>query len=248
MSTNDSPLRRAIAALRRHYGKPERPPSIRAFELVLLETVAYLAPPERRHAAFALLRDSIGTDPESILRADRAQLERVTAHGILKTRFAVKLRECARIARADFDGDLERALDEPPAQAQRALRRFPGIAAPGADRILLFSGRKRCLAPESNGLRVLVRLGLIAEDTSYARQYKAGVAAGAALPASARALQDAHLLLRHHGQELCRIAAPRCAECPLRRRCAFARAARRLFPKTPVRARGKSGILNTPPA
>jgi len=230
MSTAGLLLRRSVAALQRFYGKPERPPSSDAFELVLLENVAYLAPDERRRAAFDLLQEAVGTEPEAILRASRAQLERVTAHGILKTRFAVKLRECARIAAKDFGGDLDAVLDVSTAQARRVLRRFPGIGAPGADRILLFSGRLKTLAPESNGLRVLARLGCIAEEKSYARLYKSGIQAAAALPATLRALQDAHLLLRQHGHALCRIAAPRCAECPLQRACAFASAARRIFP------------------
>jgi len=237
MSTAGSRVRQSVAALRRFYGKPERPPSSDAFELVLFENVAYLAPDERRRAAFSLLQESVGTEPEVILRASRALLERVTAHGILKTRFAVKLRECARIAAKDFGGDLDAVLDESTALARRALRRFPGIGAPGADRILLFSGRLKILAPESNGLRVLMRLGLIVEDKSYARLYKAGVEAAAALPATLRTLQDAHLLLRHHGHELCRIAAPRCAECPLQHDCAFAVAARRIFPDRRRRVR-----------
>jgi endonuclease III len=237
MSTAGSLLRQSIAALRRFYDQLERPPSGDAFELVLFENVAYLAPSERRRAAFELLQQTLGTKPEAIQRASRAQLERVTAHGILKTRFAVKLRECARIAVQDFGGDLDAVLDISTAQARRALRRFPGIGAPGADRILLFSGRLKTLAPESNGLRVLARLGCIAEDKSYARLYKAGVEAATALPATLRALQDAHLLLRQHGHELCRIAAPRCAECPLQRDCAFAVAARRIFPDRHRRVR-----------
>lgn len=219
-------LRKAVAALRKTYGKPPRPPSRAAFELVLFENVAYLATPERRRAAFALLKSAIGTDPAAILRARQAQLEQVTAHGILKKQFAAKLRACARIARDEFDGALDAVLDTSTAQARRALRRFPGIAAPGADRILLFSGRLATLAPESNALRVLARLGLIDARESYTRQYKAGVAAASTLPATVAALQEAHLLLREHGQQLCRNAAPLCAECPLRRVCAYANAAR----------------------
>jgi endonuclease III len=214
-------LRETATKLRKFYGKPEPLGTSDAFELVLFENVAYLTTPERRRAAFDLLKNTIGTTPDAILRATRAQLERVTAHGILKTRFAAKLRDCARIAKDHFDGNLAAALDGTTAQAVRALRRFPGIGVPGAERILLFSGRLANLAPESNGLRVLERLGLIKQDT-YARMYKAGVEAGKQLPARIASLQQAHLLLRQHGHVLCRIAAPACAQCPLRPDCAFA--------------------------
>jgi endonuclease-3 len=61
----------------------------------------------------------------------------------------------------EFGGDLGAALRAAPGKARRALRSFPGIGEPGAEKILLFSGRQARLAPESNGLRVLVRLGLV---------------------------------------------------------------------------------------
>ena len=46
----------------------------------------------------AAAKRAIGTSPKAILRATRAALEKVTSKGILKSTFAVKLRECARIA------------------------------------------------------------------------------------------------------------------------------------------------------
>lgn len=222
-----SPLRKAVATLRTLYGKPQGMPSRDAFELVLFENVAYLSTPERRRAAFALLKGTVGTDPAAILRASQTQLEQVTAHGILRKKFAAKLRECARIARDSFDGDLDAALRDSTALARRALRKFPGVGAPGADRILLFSGRLANLAPESNALRVLARLGFIDARESYAHQYKAGVDAAATLPTTVAGMQEAHLLLRQHGQTLCRIAAPLCGECPLRRDCVYANPRRR---------------------
>jgi len=227
MPSSAASLRTTVSDLRKAHGKPQGPPTRDAFELVLLENVAYLATPDRRRAAFALLKATIGTDPAAILRATPAQLEQVTAHGILKKRFAAKLRECARLARDAFDGKLDAVLDASPAQAHRALRRFPGIGAPGADRILLFSGRLASLAPESNALRVLARLGFIDAGAAYAQQYKAAQHCAAVLPATIAALQEAHLLLRRHGQTLCRSAAPLCTECPLRRECAWANPGRR---------------------
>jgi hypothetical protein len=47
------------------------------------------------------------------------------------------------------------------------------VGEPGAEKILLFAGRQALLAPESNGLRVLVRLGLVREEKSYAKTYAA---------------------------------------------------------------------------
>ena len=49
---------------------------------------------------------------------------------------------------------------------------FPMIGEPGAEKILLFSGVLAVLALDSNGVRVLVRLGVGEERKSYAATYK----------------------------------------------------------------------------
>lgn len=216
-------LRVAVRALRSHYGQPEPLPTADPFELVLWDNVAYLASPAKRREAFALLRSTIGTTPKAILSATRAALEQVTSKGILKSSFAVKLRECAHIALTDFGGDLKAVVRRPLDEAKRALRSFPGIGEPGAEKILLFSGRHALLAPDSNALRVLVRLGLVREGSSYARTYAAARAAAAGLSSDVLLVQEAHLLLQLHGQTLCKRSAPLCAACPLESRCAYAR-------------------------
>ena len=55
-------------------------------------------------------------------------------------------------------------------KARRALKRFPGIADPGADKLLLFAGVTPYLALDSNGLRVLLRLGYGEEDDAPTRE------------------------------------------------------------------------------
>jgi len=215
-------LLKAVKLLRKHYGPPARLPTVDPFELILLENVAYLAPPARRREAFEQLRSTVGTSPAAILTARQQALESVTAHGILKGRFAAKLRECARIAVESFGGDLRPSIREPLDNAKRALRSFPGIGEPGAERVLLFTGQQALLAPDSNGLRVLVRLGLVREERSYSKTYAASRQAAKALPAKPSVLQEAHLLLQQHGQTLCKRSAPRCEACPLAPGCAYA--------------------------
>ena len=216
------PLAATISALRNHYGRPPPLPTTDPFALILFENIAYLAPAERRRVAFDLLKATVGTTPEAILAAPRAALERVTAHGILKARFANKLRDCAQMA-IDLGGNVKAILRGPIENARKVLRKFPGIGEPGADKILLFSGHLACLAPESNGLRVLARLGYIVEDRSYARTYRAGNAVAAQqLPEKIAGLREAHLLLHRHGAELCKRSAPLCPRCPLSADCAFA--------------------------
>jgi endonuclease III len=217
----------AIVLLEARYGAPPLPPTADPFELVLLENIAYLATPARRREAFELLKVGVGTTPKALLAAPLAAIERATSKGILKGHSAEKLRECARVALGEFDGDLSSAIAGPLGAARRALRRFPSIGEPGAEKILLFAGKHALLAPESNGLRVLVRLGLIPEERSYARTYAASRVVSETLPPNVPSMQRAHLLLRQHGQTLCKRSTPSCSACPLARGCAYAKAAAR---------------------
>ncbi|MGZ5380951.1 MAG: hypothetical protein ACXWFQ_03765, partial [Thermoanaerobaculia bacterium] len=95
---------------------------------------------------------------------------------------------------------------------------------PGADKLLLAAGSAVTLAPDSNGLRVLVRLGYATEDANYAKTYRAVAEAVAPeLPDDTAWLVAAHQLLRRHGRETCRRSEPRCEICPLAKGCDFAR-------------------------
>jgi endonuclease III len=216
-------LREAVHLLGKQYGPPTPLPTSDPFELILWENVAYLAPSPRRRDAFEELKRTVGTSPEALRAATQRSLERITGKGILKSTFADKLRECAAIAINEFGGDLGPVIDEPLDRARRALQSFPGIGEPGAEKILLFTGRHPLLAPDSNGLRVLVRLGLLREETSYARTYAASREVAKSLPQKPGRMQQAHLLLQQHGQTLCKRGVPICGACPLARGCAHAR-------------------------
>jgi endonuclease III len=216
-------LGRAIRSLRKYYGPPNWPPTSDPFELILLENVAYLANPARRLEAFRSLQRDVGTGPDAILAASPQALKGITAAGILKATSAAKLLECARIANERFHGDMVAATQGSVDLAERTLRAFPGIGKPGADKILLFVGRRARLSPDSNGLRVLVRLGLVREEKSYARTYAGSQLAEKALPAKVSVMQEAHLLLQQHGRTTCKRQLPRCSACPLATGCAYAR-------------------------
>jgi len=211
----------AVERLGAFYGEPPPPATEDAFELILYENVAYLAPDERRLRAFRLLQSTVGTRPEAILRAPADVLEAVTSHGILKGTSSAKLRRCAEILRDSFGGDLNTVLRGPLPAAKRALQAFPGIGLPGAERILLFCADQPFLAPDSNGLRVLTRLGMVEEQASYARTYAAARAAVDGAGLSAAQLKRANRLLRMHGQQLCKDNRPQCPACPLVADCPY---------------------------
>ena len=197
-------LTNAVAQLRELYGAP-RAAVTDPFEMILLENVAYLVDDATRLAMFEALRDEIGFD--RILQTPLAKIAKVIEKGGMKPPMrAEKVIECARL-REEFGTPLDR----------KVLRKYPGVGEPLADKILLFNGKLRTLAPESNALRFLLRLGFGVESTHYAASYKSAVAAAGELPNA----MEATILLRRHGQEVCKTKAPRCELCPLRGNCDF---------------------------
>ncbi|MGH9592365.1 MAG: hypothetical protein ACRD5L_04685, partial [Bryobacteraceae bacterium] len=147
-----------VAKLEKHYGVPEPPSTRDPFELILYENIAYLASEDHREKAFRELRKRVGTRPADLLTARVEDLREITAlAGIFPDLRARRLQESARLVRDKFGGDLRRVLAGDPAKARRALKKFPTIGDPGADKILLFTGTVASLALESNGLRALVR-------------------------------------------------------------------------------------------
>lgn len=209
--------------LEAHYGRPEPPAVVDPLHLILWESIGYLVEDDRREVAFAALREQVGLKPTDILAAPIEHLAAITRLGGIHPELrAQRLKEIAHIVLNDFDGDLSTALRLPRAKAIKALKKFPSIGEPGAEKILLFTKTYPVLALDSNGLRVLLRLGFGQEHRNYSTSY-----------ASVReALQDqigddceflirAHQLLRQHGKETCRTNNPACNVCPVRQSCRY---------------------------
>lgn len=190
--------------------------------MVVWENIAYLASDSRRAEAFEELRQKVGLRPSDIRKASDKDLFSITSKGIVPQNSLEKLRDAAEIAKESFADDLGSVLTKPASAAKKDLRKFPSIGEPAAEKILLFNHKLSALALDSNGLRVLVRLGFAPEKKSYAATYK-GVREALApqLPTDCKVLVRAHQLLRQHGQELCKRSKPICARCPLRAECPF---------------------------
>ena len=216
-------LRKVVAQLAAHYGKPQSPITTDPFELILLENVAYLVSDERREEAFKILRKHAGTKPHEILSASHDEILKATKLGGMHPEQRVsRLREIALIAMNDFEGDLKSVLRLPLPKAKQALRKFPSIGEPSAEKILLFTRSYPILGLDSNGLRVLVRLGFGEEKKNYSATYRSvQEAIRDQLSEDYDWLINAHILLRQHGKELCKTNRPLCEKCPVRKSCAY---------------------------
>jgi endonuclease-3 len=212
-------LPRIVSRLAKHYRPPAPPVTTDPFELILHESVAYLVSDEQRKKAFAALRKHVGTKPHEILAASHDEILQATKLGGMRPDQRVnRLREIALIAMNEFDGDLGQVLGLPLAKARQALRIFPGIGEPGAEKILLFARAYPVLGLDSNGLRVLMRLGFGDEKKNYTATYRSvQESIQDQLKDDYDWLIDAHTLLRRHGKELCKTNVPLCGKCPLKK-------------------------------
>lgn len=213
-----------IKKLQKFYGLPQPPQFTDPLEIILFENVAYLVDDEKRSAAFAALKKKVGTRADQILEASQKQLEEITRMGGMVPELrAQRLRQIAEVVHYIFKDNLAAELKRPLPQAKKSLKRFPSIGDPGAEKILMLTRSYPVLALESNGLRVLLRLGFAEEQKSYSASYR-GVqqALAGQLPAHYDALIATHQLLRQHGQELCKRTRPLCeAGCPLTAECRY---------------------------
>ena len=169
------------------------------------------------------LNREVGCGIEQLLAAPPAKLAAALKPGCMVPELrALRLKEIAARIKDEYAGDLRGALVGPIAQARKTLKRFPSIADPGADRILLFAGIAPLAAVPSNCPYVLVRIEHGQERENYGVTYReAQESVAAQVPEKFDARTRAYLLVKRHGQETCKRTKPKCAQCPVSSSCAF---------------------------
>jgi endonuclease-3 len=169
------------------------------------------------------LKKNIGVQPAKLLAASPDKLaSALKPGGMVPELRAMRLKEVAARVKDEFHGDLSAALSSAGAKARALLKKFPGIADPGADRILLFGGIQPLAAVPSNSPQVLVRIMRGKERENYGVNYKeTQEALEAGLPRDFAPRTRAYLLLKQHGQEICKRTSPKCTLCPLSANCAY---------------------------
>ncbi len=175
------------------------------------------------------LNSAIGVETRQILAASPKDLaSALKPGGMVPELRALRLKQIAARVKDEFGNDLRAALVGPMAQIRKILKSFPNIADPGADRILLFASIAPVAAIASNCPQVLVRIQRGQERENYGVTYReAQQAIVAEVPAKFDARMRAYLLLKRHGQELCKRTKPKCVQCPVKSSCAYFAGSRR---------------------
>ena len=169
------------------------------------------------------LNRKVGVELEQILSASPAKLtSALQGSGMHPDLRAMRLKEIAARVQDEFAGDLRAALVGPAVRVRKTLKSFPGIGDPGADRILLFAGLAPVAAVPSNCTYVVDRLLRGRESENYVQSYReAQKPIEEEIPEKFDTRVRAYLLLKRHGQEICKRTNPKCAKCPVRSSCAF---------------------------
>ena len=223
MAAGTSKLAHLLNRLEKFYGRPKPPHPTDPYEMILYIDSAYPATDASCAKVFDALKRSVGLRIDEILAAPKGKLtEIMKLGGIFPEQRAVRLKEIAALVKHTFAGDLQTVLKRPLPEAKKALKQFPTIGDPSADKILLFTKTAPVAAIPSNCVHVLPRLGFGEEKKNYAATYRsAQEATRAQLPERVGALLRAYLLLKQHGQELCKRSRPRCEQCPVSSDCLY---------------------------
>ena len=212
-----------LDALEKFYGRQEPTFPTDAYEFLVWWYCGYPASDTACAKGWQSLTEAIGIAPGQLLRARPAQLAAaLRPGGMVPELRAQHLKELAMRVQDEYGGDLRGALAGPVPNAQKILKQFHSIADPGADRILLFAGLAPIAAVPSNCVHVLDRIRQGRENKNYAAGYRdAQRAIADEVPEKFDARTRAYLLLKRHGQELCKRTKPKCEKCPIRGHCAL---------------------------
>jgi len=184
----------------------------------------YPASEERCSRGWNSLSEKIGISPEKILETSSSRLARaLKSGGMIPELRAARLKQIAQQVQEQFEGDLVSALSRLPLTRIRALlKKFPGIADPGADRIILFGGIAPIAGVPSSCPHVLVRIESGHPHDSYTANYRdAQQIMQDQLADTFAARTRAYLLLHRHGHQVCKRSNPKCSSCPIAQSCIF---------------------------
>lgn len=138
-----------------------------------------------------------------------AELIRPSGYYNLK---AVRLHNLLRAITAEHAG-LESFFAADRETLREQLLAVKGIGPETADSILLYAAEKPTFVIDAYTHRLLLRHGLIWEDSDYYEMQELFLAG---LPEEVALFNEYHALIVRVGKEFCRKTKPRCAECPLR--------------------------------
>jgi endonuclease-3 len=223
-----------LDALEKHYGVQAYVGPSEPYEMILFVNCGYPATDTSCAKGYEALKRGVGTKPEKILTAPKSKLAKLMRlGGIVPELRAERLKVIAKLVNEEFGGDLKWSLEKLLREekngagrgirlAKKALKEFPVIGEPGADKILLFAELVPIAAVPSAYPGVAQRILFGQEDKNFGAGYRAAQEAmNAELSEKFDARRRAYLLLKRHGSEICKRTKPKCEICPVSGVCVY---------------------------
>ena len=237
-----SKLLQILEILERAYGPQKLVGPSDPYEMIVFLNCGYPASDAACAKGFDVLKREVGVEPNQLLAVSSAKLAKLMRpSAIVPAACAERLKDIAGRVKNEFDDGLTAALEKRIAEAQggpgegsgernlkagkKVLRQFPTIGEPSAEKILLFSGLAPVAAVPSAFVDVPMRLLVGEPGKNYAADYRtARGLLDTGLPKTFEPRQRAYLLLKKHGQEICKRSKPKCESCPVTAHCAYLQA------------------------
>jgi len=230
-------LTQILDSLEELYGPQKLAGPTDPYEMIVFLNSGYPASDVKCAKGFDALNREVGVQPKKLLVAPKSKLEKLMRPNVIVPGVcAERLKEIADRVENELGGDLtavlkkrmRKAKDQPEKgleAAKKVLQEFPTIGEPSAEKILLFSGLAPVAAVPSAFVDVPMRLFVGGPGKNYAADYRAArETLDSGLPRTLEARQRAYLLLKKHGQEVCKRSKPKCEVCPLTAQCAYLQA------------------------
>jgi endonuclease-3 len=209
---------RALDALERRYGRPDRTRRLDPLSELVLTILSQNTSDTNRDRAFEDLRARF-RGWEEVADAPRPAIERAIRSGGLARIKSAVIRDVLRRVRAELGAmRLDHLKDQPMEEGRRWLLGLRGVGAKTAACVLLFSCGHPAFPVDTHVHRVARRLGWIPAKASAEEAHRL---LEPRIPAHRRLA--AHVNFITLGREICRPARPDCPSCPLSRSCRFVR-------------------------
>ncbi len=206
-----------LRALRESFALPKWALSNEAmdpFKALVLTVISQNTSDRNAERAFESLSKKFAITPDSLSKADAADVEEaLKVAGLQRVKAkTLKLTSLAILER--FNGSLDFIYSLPLEEARKALMRLPGVGPKTADVVLLFCAKKQTFPVDTHVNRVSKRLGLAPRDVSYE-----GVRKSLQESFEPRDYLSAHLLLISLGRAYCKARRPSCSSCLVKSLC-----------------------------
>ena len=205
-----------LQALRRHYGRPERPEAD-PLEVLVRGVLSQNTSDANSGRAYKALMETFGAW-DAMAAARTAAIERAIRGGGLAAQKARTIKSILGRLSQRGGYSLDYLRERPPKEAEEELKSVKGVGVKTARLVLLFGFGRPVFVVDTHVHRVAGRLGLI---PARCTREKAHVLLDELVPDGQK--YAAHMNMIRHGRELCRPRSPLCERCPVRRWCVFVR-------------------------